>query len=148
MHRLLVLYPPPADPQAFRDYYEANHLPLAARLPGLRGYRWGFDVTALGADSPYFCVFQADFDDAAALDAALGSPEGEATAADVPNYATGRRSAPALRRPRGPAAYAGSLSSREAPMAPPRSPSAATWTSGGSPSTKRWGIIASRMRLA
>ena len=44
--------------------------------------------------------------------------------------------------------YAGSLTSREAPMAPPRSPSAATWTTGGSLSTKRWGIIASRMRLA
>jgi uncharacterized protein (TIGR02118 family) len=89
MHRLLVLYPPPADPQAFRDYYEATHVPLAARLPGLRAFRYGFDVTALGADSPYFCVFEADFDDAAALDSALGSPEGEATAADVPNYATG-----------------------------------------------------------
>ena len=89
MHRLLVLYPPPTDPQAFREYYEAHHLPLAARLPGLRAYRWGFDVSALGADSPYFCVFQADFDDAAALDAAFASPEGEATAADVPNYATG-----------------------------------------------------------
>ena len=75
MHRLLVLYPPPADPRAFADYYENHHLPIAARLPG--------------RDSPYFCVFEADFDDAAALDAALGSPEGEATAADVPNYATG-----------------------------------------------------------
>lgn len=90
MHRLLVLSPPPSDPQAFREYYEANHLALVARLPGLRSYRWGFDVTALGADSPYFCAFEADFDDDdAALDAALGSPEGEATAADVPNYATG-----------------------------------------------------------
>jgi uncharacterized protein (TIGR02118 family) len=89
MHRLLVLYPPPTDPQAFRKYYEANHLPLVARLPGLRDYRWGFDLTALGSDSPYFCVFEADFDDGAALDAALGSPEGEATAADVPNYASG-----------------------------------------------------------
>jgi uncharacterized protein (TIGR02118 family) len=85
MHRLLVLYPPPDDPQAFREYYEATHLALVARLPGVRGYRWGFDVAAVGADSPYFCVFQADFDDAAAL----GSPEGEAAAADVPNYATG-----------------------------------------------------------
>jgi uncharacterized protein (TIGR02118 family) len=46
-------------------------------------------VTALGADSPYFCAFEADFDDAAALEAAFASPEGEATAADVPNYATG-----------------------------------------------------------
>jgi uncharacterized protein (TIGR02118 family) len=89
MHRLLVLYPPPADPQAFADYYENHHLPIAARLPGLRGFRWGLDVAAPGGDSPYFCVFEADFDDAAALDAALGSPEGEATAADVPNYATG-----------------------------------------------------------
>jgi uncharacterized protein (TIGR02118 family) len=89
MHRLLVLYPTPTDPQAFREYYEAHHLPLAARLPGLRAFRYGFDVTAVGADSPYFCVFEADFDDAAALDAAFASPEGETTAADVPNYATG-----------------------------------------------------------
>jgi uncharacterized protein (TIGR02118 family) len=89
VHRLLVLYPPPTDPAAFRAYYEANHLPLAARMPGLRGLRWGFDVAAPGGDSPYFCVFEADFDDAGALDAALASPEGEATAADVPNYATG-----------------------------------------------------------
>jgi uncharacterized protein (TIGR02118 family) len=89
MHRLLVLYPPPTDPQAFRDYYEAHHLLPAARMPGLRAFRWGFDVTALGGDSPYFCAFEADFDDAASLDAAFASPEGEATAADVPNYATG-----------------------------------------------------------
>jgi uncharacterized protein (TIGR02118 family) len=89
MHRLLVLYPPPTDPQTFRAYYEDHHLPLVARLPGLRAFRWGFDVTALGADSPYLCAFEADFDDAAALDAALASPEGQATAADVPNYATG-----------------------------------------------------------
>ena len=46
-------------------------------------------MAAPGGDTPYFCVFQADFDDAGALDAALASPEGEATAADVPNYATG-----------------------------------------------------------
>ena len=101
MHRLLVLYPPPADPQAFRDYYEAITSRSPRACPACGAYRWGFDVTALGADSPYFCVFQADFDDAAALDAALGSPEGEATAADVPNYATGGAAAPALRRPRG-----------------------------------------------
>lgn len=89
MHRLLVLYPPPTDPAAFRAYYEATHLPLASQLPGLRRFSWGFDVAAPGGDTPYFCVFQADFDDAGALDAALASPEGEATAADVPNYATG-----------------------------------------------------------
>ena len=89
MRRLLVLYPPPSDPDHFRSYYEGTHLPLAAKLPGLRGYRYSVDVTAPGGESPYFCVFEADFDDAAAYRAALASPEGQAVLADVPNYATG-----------------------------------------------------------
>jgi uncharacterized protein (TIGR02118 family) len=89
VHKLVVLYPPPTDPDAFRSYYEATHVPLAARLPGLRAYRYAFDVAGLGADSPYFCIFEAEFDDEAAMDAARASPEGQATAADVANYATG-----------------------------------------------------------
>jgi uncharacterized protein (TIGR02118 family) len=89
MHRLLVLYPPPTDPDHFRRYYEETHLPLAAQIPGLRGYRYGFDVAAAEGDSPYFCVFEGDFDDAAAMGAGFASPEGEAALADIPNYATG-----------------------------------------------------------
>ncbi|HEX6020409.1 MAG TPA: EthD family reductase [Solirubrobacter sp.] len=89
MHRLLVLYPPPRDPDHFRTYYEETHLPLAAKLPGLRGYRYGFDVATAEGESPYFCVFEGDFDDAAALGAAFESPEGQAALADIPNYATG-----------------------------------------------------------
>jgi uncharacterized protein (TIGR02118 family) len=89
MHRLLVLYPPPKDPDHFRSYYENTHLPLAAKLPGLRGYRYSFDVAAAEGQSPYFCVFEADFDDAAALSAARASPESQATRADIANYATG-----------------------------------------------------------
>jgi uncharacterized protein (TIGR02118 family) len=89
VHRLLVLYPPPTDPDHFRTYYEETHLPLAAAIPGLRGYRYAFDVAAREGDSPYFCVFEADFDDAAAYAAGLESPQGKATLADVPNYASG-----------------------------------------------------------
>ncbi len=87
--RLLVLYPPPSDPDHFRSYYEDTHLPLVAKQPGLRAYRDSFDVAAGEAKSPYYCVFEADFDDAAALSAARESPEGQAVRADVPNYATG-----------------------------------------------------------
>jgi uncharacterized protein (TIGR02118 family) len=89
MHRLIVLYPPPSDPDHFRSYYEDTHLKLAAKMPGLRGYRYGFDVAAAEGESPYFCVFEADFDDAAAMDAARESSEGQAVRADVSNYATG-----------------------------------------------------------
>jgi uncharacterized protein (TIGR02118 family) len=88
VHRLLVLYPPPADPDHFRSYYEDTHLPLVAKLPGLRGYRYSFEVAASEGEPPYFCVFEADFDDAAAYSAAIASPQGQATLADVPNYAT------------------------------------------------------------
>ena len=89
MHRLLVLYPPPTDPDHFRTYYEQTHLPLAAAIPGLRSYRYAFDVAATAGDSPYFCVFEAEFDDAAALAAGQESPQGQAARADVANYATG-----------------------------------------------------------
>jgi uncharacterized protein (TIGR02118 family) len=89
VRRLLVLYPPPADPDHFRSYYQDAQLPLVAKLPGLRGYRFSFDVAGAEGESRYFCVFEADFDDAASYSAAMASPAGQAVRADVPNYATG-----------------------------------------------------------
>ena len=75
-------------PGPLPSYYEDTHLPLTAKLPGLRGYRYSFDVAAAEGESPYFCVFEADFDDAAALGAARASPRAR-RCADIPNYATG-----------------------------------------------------------
>lgn len=57
--------------------------------PGdILAWRYSLDVHAEG-ESPYFAVFEADFPDAATLGAAMRSPQGQAVAADVPNYATG-----------------------------------------------------------
>ncbi|QKV72717.1 EthD family reductase [Amycolatopsis sp. Hca4] len=89
MHRLTVLYPPPADEAHFRDYYVSNHLPLVAKLPGLVRSNYSFDVAARGGETRYFAVFHADFESAEAMAAALGSEAGKAVSADVPNYATG-----------------------------------------------------------
>ncbi len=89
MHRLLVLYPEPADPDHFREYYVTNHLPLVMKMPGLLAYRYSFDVAATTGEAPYFAVFEADFDDADALAAARASRHGQRTSADVVNYATG-----------------------------------------------------------
>ncbi len=88
-HKLVVLYDVPTDPAHFRAYYESTHLPLAARLPGLRASRHSFDVKGMGGPAPFFCVFEAEFDSEADMVAAFRSPEGRAVAADVPNYATG-----------------------------------------------------------
>jgi len=89
MHKLLVLYPKPADPDHFRDYYVTNHLPLVMNMPGLLAWRYSFDVAATKGEAPYFAVFEADFADAAALAASRESPHGRRAAADVVNYATG-----------------------------------------------------------
>lgn len=86
MHVLLVLYPHPDDPAAFRAYYEGRHVPLAQKLPGLISQSFGYPAALGPAPSPYFCVWRGEFRTAADLDAALASPLGQAVAADVPNY--------------------------------------------------------------
>jgi uncharacterized protein (TIGR02118 family) len=90
MHKFVVLYNQPTDPEHFRSYYESTHVPLAAELPGLKAWRYSFDVAVQGEEtSPYFCVFEGDFDSAQAMGEALGSEHGAKVGADVPNYATG-----------------------------------------------------------
>jgi uncharacterized protein (TIGR02118 family) len=90
MHKLLVLYGHPKDETHFRDYYVNKHIPLASKIPGVKKANFSFDVVAFGsAKAPYFCIFEAEFESAEAMGAGFASPEGQATAADVPNYATG-----------------------------------------------------------
>ncbi|UGT44851.1 EthD family reductase [Nocardia yamanashiensis] len=89
MHKTLVLYPKPIDPDHFRDYYVTKHLPLVRDWPGVLAWRYSFDIASSNGEAPYFAVFEADFADAAALAAARASEQGRRLAADVANYATG-----------------------------------------------------------
>ncbi len=89
MHKVIALYPPPKDPAHFKKYYEGTHLPLAQQMPGLISSRHSFAIEGVGAPSPYFCIWEGAFADAAAMGAAMQSPIGQKVAADVANYATG-----------------------------------------------------------
>jgi 4-carboxymuconolactone decarboxylase len=89
MHKVVVLYPQPKDPAHFKKYYEETHLPLAAQLPGLLSSRYTFSIEGVGAPSPYFCIWEGQFADAAAFGSAMQSPAGQKVGADVANYATG-----------------------------------------------------------
>jgi len=89
MHKILVLYPKGQDDRKFRAHYESKHLALTAKLPGMIAQRHSFAVEGMrGAEAPYYCVFEADFPDAATMVKALQSSEGAAVAADGPNYVT------------------------------------------------------------
>jgi uncharacterized protein (TIGR02118 family) len=81
--RFLALYETPADPAAFDRHYREVHIPIARRLPGLRRYTIGRDLTAVRCDFPHYMVAELDWDTMDELRAAFASPEGRATAADA-----------------------------------------------------------------
>ena len=90
MAKAIALYNPPADAAAFDRYYTASHVPIAKRMPGLRSYTVSDGAIATPAGpAPYHLVAILEFDSMAAIGAALSSPEGQATVADLGNFATG-----------------------------------------------------------
>ena len=89
MAQILVLYNAPADAAAFERYYRQIHIPLARKIPGLRAYSISNgSVQALAGSAPHL-VAVLTFDSMGDLRAALASPEGQAVAADLPNFASG-----------------------------------------------------------
>jgi uncharacterized protein (TIGR02118 family) len=90
MAKLVALYNPPADPAAFDAYYESRHIALAKTIPGLRAVQisTGPVMTPAGP-APYHLVGLLSFDSMQALQAGLASAEGQATAADLANFASG-----------------------------------------------------------
>jgi uncharacterized protein (TIGR02118 family) len=90
MAKLIATYGKPTDPEVFAAHYEAVHAPLARRIPGLQAFEVseGPIMTPAGPSDAHFIAILT-FADMAALQAAMASPEGQAAAADVANFATG-----------------------------------------------------------
>lgn len=90
MADVLVLYGTPDDPAAFDDYYANVHTPLARKMPKLQELRISKGpVTVVGSDRSFHLVAHLSFASMADLQASMASPEGKATADDVPNFASG-----------------------------------------------------------
>jgi uncharacterized protein (TIGR02118 family) len=87
MADLVVLYKTPKHPAALDKYYFENHIPIAR---GLRKYRVskGPVATPVGPSALHL-IATLSFDNIAAIQAAFANPEGKATAADVPKFASG-----------------------------------------------------------
>ena len=86
--KLIALYHHPEDPARFDEYYFNRHVPIAKRVPGLRGYEVsaGPVVTPDGKRA-YHLAALLEFDSMAELGTALASPEGLETGADLNNFA-------------------------------------------------------------
>ena len=89
MAKLVAMYQQPKDAAAFDSYYYNTHVPLAKTVPGLRSYEvTRGDVMGLGGQHGVYLVAALEFDSMAAIAAGLGSPQGQATAADLANFAS------------------------------------------------------------
>ena len=84
--KLVVLYAPPADPQAFDAWYFGDHVPLVNSVPGLVANRiTRFTRTLSGAG--FYLMAELIFADQAGLKHALRSPEMTAVGADANAHA-------------------------------------------------------------
>jgi uncharacterized protein (TIGR02118 family) len=90
MAELVVMYKTPKDTAAFDKHYSEKHIPIAKKIPGLRKYAVSQGPVATPAGpSAFHLIAILSFDNLAAIQAAFGSAEGKAAAADVQTFATG-----------------------------------------------------------
>ena len=88
MRTVTALYSMPADPDAFEAHYLSTHAPLVDAVPGLvRQETARLLGMPDGSAPPYYRTATLYFEDAASLQAGLGSPEGRATAKDATELA-------------------------------------------------------------
>lgn len=88
MAKLYAIYQQPKDAGAFDAYYYNNHVPLAKTIPGLRSYEVTHgDIMGMTGKHGVYLVATLGFDSMAAIAAAMASAEGQATAADLANFA-------------------------------------------------------------
>ncbi len=89
MAKLFAIYQQPADTAVFDDYYFSKHVPLAKTIPGLRSYEvTRGDVMGMAGKHGVYLVAILEFDSMAAIQTAMTSPQGQATAADLANFAS------------------------------------------------------------
>ena len=81
--KLVVLYTQPDDAESFDQHYLGVHAPLVLKIPGLERFEGArISAAADGGEQTYFRIAELYFADSAALQAALGTDESKATAAD------------------------------------------------------------------
>ena len=90
MIQLTALFGQPQDPTAFDHYFHEVHVPLAQKIPGLKGYT-STQPTSLNPQepSPYYRIANLYFENMESWQAAVQSSEGQAAGDDLQNFTTG-----------------------------------------------------------
>ena len=85
-----LLYGHPVDTDAFEKYYSETHLPLSATMKGVEKLELTKFISAPdGSKAAYYRMAELSFSDGEQMQQTMASPEGQATTADLANFATG-----------------------------------------------------------
>lgn len=87
MVKLIALYKKPANVEAFEQHYATIHIPLVEKIPGIRKTEWTRFLAAPGGAAPYYMMYEMYFEDMAAYQAAMKSPENLAAGQDLLSFA-------------------------------------------------------------
>lgn len=86
--KLFAVYKQPSDPAAFDRYYYTTHVPLAKTIPGLLSYEVSRgDVLGMQGKHSTYLIAILEFESMQSIADAIASPQGQATAADLANFA-------------------------------------------------------------
>lgn len=88
MIKMVALYKHPENKEAFDQHYNEVHVPITAKIPGLRK----MEVTKMlanpmGGQSEYYLMCEMYYDDMASFKAAMKTDEAKASAKDAMSFA-------------------------------------------------------------
>lgn len=90
MPKLTILYAHPKNADDFEKYYAGTHLPLAGKMVGVERLELTkFGPGPDGSKPAFYRMAELYFPSEEQMGATMGSPEGHAAVADIPNFATG-----------------------------------------------------------
>ena len=90
MIKMIVLYSHPTDTEEFEQYYAEKHLPLAATMKGVERLELTrFGPGPDGGKPAYYRMAELYFQTEAQMQSSMSSTEGQATAADLQEFANG-----------------------------------------------------------
>lgn len=88
MVKLIALYKHPENKEAFDAHYFQTHVPLTAKIPGLREMKvTRITGSPMGGEGKYYLMCEMFYDSHEALKAAMKTDEGKASGKDAMSFA-------------------------------------------------------------
>ncbi|MCM3585379.1 EthD family reductase [Mesobacillus maritimus] len=85
MAKMMVMYDQPKDKEGFEKHYNEVHIPLAEKVPNLKGAKVQHVLQTMNTDQPLYMIAELEFENPEVLQQSLASPEFQQVQGDLRN---------------------------------------------------------------